>query len=131
MRVFFTALRRNDLAAFTSRFRLRKKSTVWPALSTARYRYAHCPPTLYIGLVHPPRSANWPRVAPPALFELWKVPLNPPQDRGMRHSDTPFAHHRYQISKIQLEAQIPAHAQHYNLPVEVASFEQVFERYES
>src|SRR5713226_8798962 len=33
------ALRRNDLAAFTSRFRLRKKSTVWPALSTARYRY--------------------------------------------------------------------------------------------
>jgi len=32
-RVFFIALRRNDLAAFTSRFRLRKKSTVWPALS--------------------------------------------------------------------------------------------------
>ncbi len=30
-RVFFIALRRNDLAAFTSRFRLRKKSTVWPA----------------------------------------------------------------------------------------------------
>ena len=41
--VFFIALRRNDLAAFTSRFRLRKKSTVWPALSTARYRHTHCP----------------------------------------------------------------------------------------
>jgi hypothetical protein len=31
-------LRRKVLAAFTSRFRLRKKSTVCPALSTARYR---------------------------------------------------------------------------------------------
>jgi hypothetical protein len=31
-------LRRKVLAAFPSRFRLRKKSTVWPALSTARYR---------------------------------------------------------------------------------------------
>jgi hypothetical protein len=49
----------------------------------------------------------------------------------MRHSDTSFGHHRDQISKTQLETQIPAHAQHYNLPVEVASFEQVFERYES
>ena len=31
-RVFFIALRRNDLAAFTSRFGLRKKSTVWVKL---------------------------------------------------------------------------------------------------
>src|SRR6202162_4326121 len=59
-RVFFIALRRNDLAAFTSRFRLRKKSTVWPALSTARYRYTHSPRTFYIGLVHPPPSADGP-----------------------------------------------------------------------
>src|SRR6202171_2575909 len=38
-----SVLHRTDLAAFTSRFWLRKKSTVWPALSTARYRYTHCP----------------------------------------------------------------------------------------
>src|ERR1700730_13773874 len=38
-RVFFIALRRNDLAVLTSRFRLRKKSTVWPALSTARLSF--------------------------------------------------------------------------------------------
>src|ERR1700693_2547104 len=31
-------LARTDFAAFTARFRLRKKSTVRPALSTARYR---------------------------------------------------------------------------------------------
>jgi hypothetical protein len=36
LRVFFIALRRKLLAAFTSRFWLRKKSTVRPALSTAR-----------------------------------------------------------------------------------------------
>src|SRR5215470_8636758 len=38
VRWFFIALRRKVLAAVTSRFRLRKKSTVQPALSTARYR---------------------------------------------------------------------------------------------
>jgi hypothetical protein len=49
----------------------------------------------------------------------------------MRYSDTAFAHHGNQISKTQLEAQIPAHTQHHNLPVKVATFEQLFDRYES
>src|SRR5450432_167518 len=38
---------------------------------------------LYIGLVHPPRSADAPSVAPPALFEFWKVALDPPENRCM------------------------------------------------
>src|SRR6266851_3338514 len=33
---------------------------------------------LYISLVHPPRSADGPSVAPPSLFEFWKVALSPP-----------------------------------------------------
>src|SRR5712691_2069669 len=33
---------------------------------------------LYISLVHPPRSADGPSVAPPPLFEFWKVALSPP-----------------------------------------------------
>src|SRR5712692_2113567 len=37
----------------------------------------------YIGLVHPPRSAHGPSVAPPPLFEFWKVALHPPEDRCM------------------------------------------------
>lgn len=37
-RVFFIAPRRKALAALTSRLRLKKKSTVGPALSTARYK---------------------------------------------------------------------------------------------
>src|ERR1700693_2923343 len=38
------------------------------------------PVNLYIGLVHPPRSAHEPSVAPPALFEFWKVALDPPEN---------------------------------------------------
>ena len=49
----------------------------------------------------------------------------------MRFSDTAFAHHGNQISKIQLEAQIPAHAQHHDLPVKLATLDQLFDRYES
>src|SRR5713226_3248433 len=45
---------------------------------------------LYIRLVHPPRSADGPSVAPPALFEFWKVALNPSQDRCMGHGDPPI-----------------------------------------
>src|ERR1700681_529690 len=33
---------------------------------------------LYISLVHPPRTTDWPSVAPPPLFEFWKVALSPP-----------------------------------------------------
>src|SRR5215469_3902680 len=42
---------------------------------------------LYIGLVHPPRSAHGPGVAPPPLFEFWKVALHPSQDRCVVHGD--------------------------------------------
>src|SRR5450755_529265 len=65
------------------------------------------PVNLYIGLVHPPRSAHGPSVAPPALFEFWKVALHPPQDRCMGHGDPPIRHHDHQLpqagGKIQVK----------------------------
>jgi hypothetical protein len=81
----------------------------------------------YIGLVHPPRAADAPSVAPPALFECWKVALNPPQNRGMGHGDPPIRHHD-QIPQAQFEAGVPTHAQNDDLSVEVASFEHIFDR---
>src|SRR6266849_2578722 len=40
-----------------------------------------------IGLVHPPRSADGPSVAPPTLLELRQVALDPPENRCMRHGN--------------------------------------------
>src|ERR1035438_2331981 len=86
------------------------------------------PVNLYISLVHPPRSAHGPSVAPPALFEFWKVALHPPQDRCMGHRDPPIRHHDHQIPQAQFEARVPAHAPNDDLSVEVPSSEQILDR---
>jgi len=86
------------------------------------------PVNLYTGFVHPPRSAHGPSVAPPALFEFWKVALHPPQDRGMGHGDPSIRHHDHQIPQAQFEARVPAHAPNNDLSVEVPSSEQIFDR---
>src|SRR5215469_15215646 len=83
---------------------------------------------LYIALVHPPRSAHGPGVAPPPLFEFWKVALHPSQDRCVGHGDPPIRHHDHQIPRAQFEARVPAHAQDDDLSVEVPSLEQIFDR---
>ena len=83
---------------------------------------------LYIGLVHPPRPTDGASVSPPALFEFWKVALNPPQDRCMGHGNPPIRHHDHQIPQAQFEARVLAHAQNDDLSVEVPSFEQIFDR---
>src|SRR6266853_67191 len=83
---------------------------------------------LYIRLVHSPRSADGASVTPPAPFELWKIVLNPPQDRSMGYGDPSISDHNYQIARAQFEARVPAHAQNDDLSVEVPSFEQSFDR---
>src|SRR5229473_1743911 len=85
---------------------------------------------LYIRLVHSPRSADGASVTPPAPFELWKIVLNPPQNRSMGNGDPPIPDHDYQIARAQFEARVPAHAQNDDLSVEVPSFEQSFDRVE-
>src|SRR5260221_2869469 len=52
---------------------------------------------LYVGLVHPPRSADGSSVASPTLLELRQVALDPPENRCMRHGDAAVRHHDYQI----------------------------------
>jgi hypothetical protein len=44
------------------------------------------------------------------------------------HTTILIRHHDRQIPQAQLEARVPAHAQNDNLSVEVASFEQIFDR---
>ena len=46
----------------------------------------------------------------------------------MGHRDPSIRHHDHQIPQAQFEACVPAHAQNDNLSVEVASFEQIFDR---
>jgi len=99
-------------------------SATWPSTGYRRERSVN----LYICLVHPPRSADGPSIAPPTLFEFWKVALNPPQDRCVGHRDPSIRHHDHQISQTQFEARVPAHAQNDNLSVEATSFEQILDR---
>jgi hypothetical protein len=83
-----------------------------------------------ISLVHPPRSAEGPSVAPPTLLELRQVVLAPSENRCMRHGNAAVCHHDHQIPEAQLEARVPGDTQDDDLPVEVPSFEEIFDRYE-
>jgi hypothetical protein len=68
-RVFFIALRRNDLAAFyvpVPPGGNRPFGTLCPLRRTATPLSVN----LYMGVVHPPRSTYGSSVAPPALFEF-------------------------------------------------------------
>src|ERR1700728_3091972 len=86
---------------------------------------------LYIGLVHPPGSAHSAGKAPPALLEFRRVVLHPPQNRRVRQAQAPFAHYGDQVSIAELKAQIPADAQDHDLLIEMSTFEQFLDRYES
>jgi hypothetical protein len=86
---------------------------------------------LYIGLVHPPGSADGASEPSPALLEFRRVMLHPPQNGRVRYAYAPFAHHSDQVSITELKAQIPADAQNHDLPIEVPTLEQFFDRYES
>jgi hypothetical protein len=46
--------------------------------------------------------------------------LDPPQNRRVRQTNAAFPHHHHQIAIAQLETQVPTHAQHYDLPVEMS-----------
>ena len=55
---------------------------------------------------------------------------HPPQNGRVRYAYAPFAHHGDQVSITELKAQVPAHAQDNDLPIEVSTFEQVLDRYD-
>jgi site-specific recombinase XerC len=56
--------------------------------------------------------------------------LPPPQNGRVRYAYAPFAHQSDQVSITELKAQIPADAQNHDLPIEVPTLEQFFDRHE-
>ena len=54
--------------------------------------------------------------AVPPLFEFGNVALDPTHYRRMRQINSALGHHLDEISKTQLEPQIPAHAEDDHLP---------------
>jgi hypothetical protein len=57
--------------------------------------------------------------------------LYPPQNGGVGHADAPPSHHGHKISKTQLKAQIPTNTQDHDFLVEVPTFEQFLDQYDS
>ena len=50
--------------------------------------------------------------------------MDPTHDRGVRQGQPAFGHHLDEITKAELVAQIPAHAEDDNFTVEMAPFEE-------
>ena len=80
---------------------------------------------LHVGLVDAPGGAGSVREAVPPLFEFRNIALDPAHDRGMGQGNSALGHHFHEISKAQLEPQIPAHAEDDDLPVEMAALEKI------
>src|SRR5262249_26958127 len=56
--------------------------------------------------------------------------LYPTQDRRVCQINAAFGHHSDQITIAELVAEVPSNVQDHDLLVEVATFEQLFDRYE-
>jgi hypothetical protein len=80
---------------------------------------------LHVGLVNAPRCAGSAWEAAPSLFEFRDVACNPTHDRPMGQRNSALGHHFHEISKAELEPQIPADTKDDNLLVELAPFEEI------
>jgi len=83
------------------------------------------PLDLHVGFIDSPGGARSAREAVPAPFEFRNIALDPAHDRGMGQGNSALGNHFHEISKAQLEPQIPAHAEDDDLPVEMAAFEKI------
>src|SRR6516165_762910 len=86
---------------------------------------------LYLSFIPAPATADGSAETAPTLLELGGVMLHPAQNGRVYQANAALAHHGHQIAIAQLEAPIPAHAQHHDLSVKMATFEQLLDRYES
>jgi hypothetical protein len=112
------ALRKNALAAATSRFGLRRKhGIVVPVHGTVQINpsSAH----LQIRLVYTPGSADFACIAIPALFELRHIPLDPTHDGRMRKFQFASCHHLDKIAQAELIAKVLSDTQEDHLSVEM------------
>ncbi len=80
---------------------------------------------LHIGLIDAPRGVSPVGEAVPAFFEILDIALEPAHDHRMSQCYAPLSHHFHEISKAELEPEIPAYAQDDDLPVEMAAFEKI------
>ena len=77
----------------------------------------------HVGFVDAPGSSRRASEAAPALFEFRDIALDPTHDRRVRQGEPAFGHHLDEITKAEFVAQIPAHTEDDDLPVEMAAFE--------
>jgi hypothetical protein len=80
---------------------------------------------LGVGFIDPPRGASPACEAVPAFFEFGDVTRYPAHDHRMDQANSPLGHHFHEISKAELEPQIPADAGDDDLPVEMAALEKI------
>src|SRR5580698_7823290 len=80
---------------------------------------------LHIGLIDAPRSSRRASEAVPTFLEFGGIALDPTHDCRMRQGEPAFGHHLDEITKAEFVAQIPAHTEDDDLPVEMAAFENI------
>jgi hypothetical protein len=80
---------------------------------------------LDVSFVDTPGTPSLARITIPAFLELRDVALDPTHDCRVRKGEPAFGHHFDEVSKAELVAQIPAHAEDNDLPVEMAAFEKI------
>jgi hypothetical protein len=78
-----------------------------------------------VGLVDTPGMTHRAGILAPALFEHRNELQHPAHDRGMSHGEPALSHHLHKVPVAEFVADIPAHAQGDDEPVEVTAFEQV------
>jgi hypothetical protein len=114
---------RKPFAAIASRYGESRKSIVFPAESTALYRYVHRPATrMYVS----PTAMNGsdPHFGPNPLVQHRSVPEHPPRDGRVINHDAAFGHQFLQVPIAQRVSQLPSHTQDDDLVSEMTSTEQ-------
>src|SRR6516164_4216061 len=86
---------------------------------------------LYIRLIHPPGSADWPSITLPPILEFRQVMLDPTQDGRMCERNASIRHHDHQVPEAQFETCVPADAKNDDLSVEMPTREQSLDRNKS
>ena len=81
------------------------------------------PLDLHVGFINSPGGARSACEAVPAPFEVRDGALDPAHDRRMGQEHSALGHHFYEITKTELEPEIPADTEDYDLPVKIAAFE--------
>src|ERR1700674_1847156 len=114
------ALRRKRAAALRSRLAVRRKSTVCPALSTARYIL---PLSLDadVRLVHAPARTHRALALPDDLIQHGRVLEHPAIQTGMVDVNAAREHHFFQLPIADGISHIPTDAPKDDVPLELAA----------